>query len=86
MARPRGLPKTGGRKKGVPNRTTVLAREAFNLAFGSLGGVEALAEWGKVNRDEFYKLYARLIPVDVTSGGKELAALTWSFGDKQVKF
>jgi hypothetical protein len=86
MARPRGLPKTGGRKKGVPNRTTVLAREAFNIAFHGIGGVDELVTWGKANRDEFYKLYARLIPVDVTSGGDKIAALTWSFGDRTVKF
>lgn len=75
-----------GRKKGVPNRMTVVARDAFNQAFQGIGGVPRLIEWGSEHPDEFFKLYARLIPVDVTSGGKELAALTWSFGGREVKF
>ena len=57
------LPGPGpGRPVGLPNKMTVAAKEAFNLAFQGLGGVDALIEWGKENRTEFYKLYARLIP------------------------
>lgn len=64
-----------GRPKGVPNKTTTAAKEAFALAFQKLGGWEALAEWAANDPDnlrEFYKLYARLIPVDLTSGGDKL--------------
>lgn len=76
-----------GRKKGVPNKTTTAAREAFNLAFAGLGGVKRLQAWAEANETEFYKLYARLIPIDHTSGGKEMAALTaWKFGDREVAF
>lgn len=53
-----------GRPPG-PNTFTVAAKQAFNAAFQGLGGVEELIEWGKKNRTEFYKLYARLIPVEV---------------------
>jgi hypothetical protein len=58
-----------GRPKGVPNKTTVAAREAFQLAFEGLGGVTALQVWANDNQTEFFKLYGRLIPVDVNASG-----------------
>lgn len=53
-----------GRPKGMPNKLTKAAKEAFGLAFDKVGGVKALTEWAKENRTEFYKLYARLIPTE----------------------
>lgn len=35
------------------------------LAFQGIGGVPALQIWAQGNPGEFYKLFARLIPVDV---------------------
>lgn len=58
--------KTGGRTKGVPNKTTTAAKEAFALAFDGIGGVPALIEWAEENRSDFFKLYARLIPVELS--------------------
>lgn len=59
-----------GRKKGVPNKLTKSAREAFQHAFEAIGGAAELAEWAKANPTEFFKLYARLIPVEhVGEGG-----------------
>lgn len=63
--------KTGGRVAGTPNKLTKSAREAFALAFGNIGGVAGLTTWAKANRDEFYKLYARLIPVEHVGAGGE---------------
>lgn len=65
----------GGRPRGATNLVTRTAKEAFQLAFDQLGGWEGLAQWASKdpeNRKVFYSLYARLIPTDVTSGGKEL--------------
>lgn len=61
-------------------------REAWREAFDKLGGVDALVAWGKTNPDDFYKAVTKLIPTDITSGGKELAGLTWAFGDRKVTF
>lgn len=59
-----------GRKKGVPNKLTKSAREAFQYAFDQSGGPVELALWAQANRTEFYKLFARLIPVEhVGEGG-----------------
>jgi len=64
-----GNPK--GRDKGTPNKLTVSAREAFQHAFKEAGGFDALATWAKANRTDFYKLYARLIPVEHVGEGGE---------------
>lgn len=62
--------KTGGRKAGQKNTLTKSAREAFQLAFQRMGGPSALTAWAEANPTEFYKLYARLIPVEhVGEGG-----------------
>ncbi len=86
MARPKGSPKLGGRKKGTPNKVTTSMREAWREAFDQMGGVPALVRWGQTNPDDFYKCVTKLIPTDITSGGKELAGLTWTFGDRTVEF
>ena len=70
-----------GRPKGSSNKFTRGAREAIQCAFTACGGVEALAQWAKANRTEFYRLYARLIPVEQRHGGPngELAKFTVEF-------
>ena len=63
--------KTGGRTAGTPNKTTKSAREAFQLAFETLQNHPgaSLGEWAKQNQTDFYKLYARLIPVEHVGDG-----------------
>ena len=64
-----------GRPKGVPNKLTRAAKEAFQLAFDELGGVDGMVNWAKQDPDNlkaFYALYARLIPLDVTSDEKAI--------------
>jgi len=55
-----------GRVKGVPNKTTVAVKAALIEAFENLGGVPSLVTWGEENRTEFYKLWAKLLPTEVT--------------------
>jgi hypothetical protein len=74
----KGSRKTGGRKPGSPNKLTVAAREAYQLAFEGIGGVPAFTEWAK--------LHSKTIPLDVTTNGKELTTLTWTFGERKVTF
>jgi hypothetical protein len=57
--------KTGGRKKGTPNKTTADVREALLFAFDGIGGVPKLIEWGARHPGDFYRLWARLAPQDV---------------------
>lgn len=65
MGRPKGSPKTGGRKPGSANKVTASIKAAFKEAFDELGGVAALVEWARTNQDDFYKLASKLIPVDI---------------------
>lgn len=73
MARPKGMPKTGGRRKGTPNRITASMRDIWRQAFEELGGVASLVAWGRENPTDFYRAVTKMIPQDVTSGDKPLA-------------
>jgi hypothetical protein len=61
--------KTGGRGKGTPNTTTRTVREQLTQAFDLLQQDETanLLSWAKRNPTEFYKLAAKLIPIQVGS-------------------
>lgn len=54
-----------GRKRGSKNRFTVSMKEAFHQAFDELGGVPALTKWAMDNQTDFYKLCARLFPMNL---------------------
>lgn len=55
-----------GRPKGVPNKSTAKVKEALALAFEGVGGVVALKGWAQDNPTEFYKLWAKLLPTEVS--------------------
>lgn len=61
-----------GRKEGAVNKSTKSAKEAVELAFQGIGGVKAFTEWAMENQTEFYRHYAKLIPLDVTTGGNPI--------------
>lgn len=61
-----------GRPKGSLNKLTRTTKDALTEAFERLGGVDSLVIWGEENRTEFYKLWSKIIPLDVNanvSGG-----------------
>ena len=67
MARPKGQPKLGGRKKGTPNKFTRSAKEAYAHVFEELGGADGLLEWAKsdpANRRDFYSWHTKLLPIE----------------------
>ena len=59
-----------GRKKGVPNKTTMLAKEAIAQAAEALGGAERLTTWAREdarNEHAFWAtIYPKLLPLQVT--------------------
>lgn len=79
--------KTGGRKKGVPNKTTQTVKEAIVLAAQELGGAERLVEWVKedpLNERAFWKdIYPKLLPLQVGQAEdlKPLTVVVRKFGD-----
>jgi hypothetical protein len=52
MPRPKGLPKTGGRKKGVPNKMTKEAREAALIFINGVSPKELRACWDRAMKDD----------------------------------
>jgi hypothetical protein len=60
-----GPPRGVGRPPGTPNKIGRQAKENIIEVFSQLGGIKAMTNWARRNKTEFYKLYARLIPVTV---------------------
>ncbi|MNK63126.1 hypothetical protein D3C87_823330 [compost metagenome] len=76
-----GTPKTGGRKKGTPNKTTTVAKEAIALAAEALGGTARLVDWAKedpLNERMFWgSIYPKLLPLQVSGeGGGPIETIT----------
>lgn len=61
----RGKPKTGGRQPGSPNQLTGAFREAVLHVYKGLGGHAAFLAWAQENLTEYYRIAARLIPVEL---------------------
>ena len=62
-----------GRLHGYPNKTTVSVKAALEAAFLGLGGVPALIAWAEKEPAEFYRLWGKLLPRNVTiEGGAQL--------------
>jgi hypothetical protein len=66
--------KTGGRKKGTPNHLSGGVKSNIVAVFDKIGGREAMARWATENMTEFYKLYGRLLPTELS--GPEGGAFT----------
>ena len=66
---------TGGSRKGVPNKTTRLAKDAIAEAFDRLGGADRLVAWAQEDPDNekvfFTQLLPKLIPVQTEITGKD---------------
>lgn len=54
------------RKAGSKNQFGATAKENMIAVFTRLGGTSTMADWAKDNLTEFYKLYARLVPTEVS--------------------
>src|SRR5205085_11034517 len=63
-----------GRKKGVPNKTTAIMKDAITAVYADLQeSVEDVdnanahfLQWAKDNATEFYKLASKLIPIQLS--------------------
>ena len=67
MARPKGQPKLGGRKKGTPNKTTTLIKDMIIAALDEAGGIDYLVEVAKDNPAAFCTLIGKVLPMNHTS-------------------
>jgi hypothetical protein len=65
-----GQPKISGRQQGTPNKVSVSAKEAFQLAFDANGGRERPVQWIKEDADNqrvFFQIYSKLFPIDLSA-------------------
>jgi hypothetical protein len=63
-------PEGAGRKPGVPNKETAACKEAIELAFEGLGGVDALTQWARREPGLFYtRIWTRLLPKNIEIKG-----------------
>lgn len=60
------MKKTGGRKKGVLNKLSRETKDNIIMAFDRLNGINGLVIWAKNNPTEFYKIWAKTLPLQVT--------------------
>jgi hypothetical protein len=63
--------KTGGRKRGVPNKLTTGAKEVIAQVAENVGGVARMTEWvreSKENERVFWtSIYTKLLPLQVAA-------------------
>lgn len=76
-----GPPRRGnagkGRRAGSVNKTTREAKEAIEMAFQGIGGVNALIAWARDNQSAFFtSIYPKLLPVQHKVGGDATNPLT----------
>lgn len=68
--RPKGIPKTGGRAKGTPNKTTALLKDAILTAAELAGGgkdglVSYLKTQAMANPGPFMALLGKVLPMQI---------------------
>jgi hypothetical protein len=66
----RGKRKTGGRKKGTPNKFTLVVKDLVLETLARLGGADGMERFANMKKPprglvEFYRMVARLIPGEV---------------------
>jgi len=59
--------KTGGRKKGTPNKTTAALKDAIMNAFTEVGGQKYLVTVAKDDPKTFCTLLGRVLPAEINA-------------------
>jgi hypothetical protein len=87
MPRRKGAAKTGGRKRGTPNKTTASVKEAIEQAYEAAGGDPAFGEWARTNQTDFYtRILTRILPkeLEVTGNAAKPIGVTLRFGKMEI--
>ena len=74
--RPKGLPKTGGRAKGVPNKATAELKEMILGALSEVGGQAYLVQQALDNPNAFMTLVGKVVPRDLNAAVEAAASIT----------
>lgn len=65
MGNPKGVTKSGGRRKGSLNKVTATVKETVLDVFRDMGGLDTMTKWALDNQTDFYRLFAKLLPLQV---------------------
>lgn len=57
-----------GRKPGVPNKISSTVKQNVINVFDKIGGEEHMVEWAIENPNQFYNIYAKLMPTQSEIG------------------
>ena len=74
-----------GRKAGVPNKLSATAKQNVIDVFQNLGGVEHMTKWANENPNQFYNIYAKIMPTQTEISGADGSALPIGIGITFVK-
>jgi hypothetical protein len=88
--RPKGLPKSGGRQRGTPNKTTALLKDAILLAAERAGGEAGLVGYlqtqATASPGPFMALLGKVLPTQLTGDTENPVEMNVSLDSKaQVK-
>ena len=72
--------KTGGRKKGTPNKENKALKEMILGALSQVGGQEYLAEQAQINPGAFMQLIGKVLPTELKHGGDVGISVTITTG------
>lgn len=70
-----------GRKPGVQNRVTTTVKANVIAVFELIGGQDRMSEWASDNLTQFYRLYAKLLPLQVDA---EIKHVTDRLSDSEL--
>ena len=74
-----------GRKPGVPNKMSATVKQNVIEVFEQLGGVEHMKQWAIDNPNNFYNIYAKILPTQTEISGADGSALPIGIGITFVK-
>ncbi len=65
--RPKGTPRTGGRRKGTPNKLTRTIKEAIEASFDQVGGVDYLVRMAEEQPTAYMTLLGKVLPAQINA-------------------
>lgn len=74
-----------GRKAGTPNKMSTTVKENVIAVFDGIGGVEHMKQWAIDNPNNFYNIYAKILPTQTEISGADGSALPIGIGITFVK-
>lgn len=79
-----GKREKAGRPLGSPNKLSGTVKENIVQVFDDIGGLSFMADWAKENPNQFFNIYSKLLPLQVSGEGGGAVLLTISSIDAEL--